>query len=74
MSIGYGMLSKQSLDILIDLVEIKLSAIIVHDKDDIREVRRLKHCKSELLMSRKIYTKNIDDALSDKKILPIAHT
>ncbi|GHT91813.1 hypothetical protein FACS1894122_04790 [Alphaproteobacteria bacterium] len=68
------MLSKQSLDILIDLVEIKLSAIIVHDKDDIREVRRLRLCKSELLMSRKIYTRNIDEEPLDKKILSIAHT
>ncbi|MDR0968477.1 MAG: hypothetical protein LBL99_02455 [Holosporaceae bacterium] len=43
------MLSKQSLDILIDLVEIKLSAIMILDKDDVREVQRLKNCKNELL-------------------------
>ena len=47
------MLSRQSLDILIDLVEIKLSAILVQDKDDMREVRKLKICKSELLSSKK---------------------
>ena len=47
------MLSRQSLDILIDLVEIKLSAILVQDKDDLREVKRLKMCKQELLSSKK---------------------
>jgi hypothetical protein len=52
------MLSRQSLDILIDLVEIKLSTIMVQDKDDIREVKRLKHCRNELIASRKMYVKN----------------
>ena len=47
------MLSRQSLDILIDLIEIKLSAIIVQDKDDLREVMRLRKCRRELLESRK---------------------
>jgi hypothetical protein len=43
------MLSRQSLDILIDLVEIKLSAIMILDKEDVREVEKLKSCKEELL-------------------------
>lgn len=43
------MLSRQTLEILLDLVEIKLSTIIVQDKDDIREVRRLKNCRNELV-------------------------
>jgi len=47
------MLSKQSIDILIDLVEIKLSAILVQDKDDLREVNKLKHCRSELMDAKK---------------------
>ena len=51
------MLSKQSLDILIDLVEIKLSTIMVQDKDDIREVRKLKHCRNELVISRRTFSK-----------------
>ncbi len=50
------MLSKQSVDILIDLVEIKLSAILVQDKDDMREVSKLKHCKSELLDCKKTFS------------------
>ncbi|MDR3179442.1 MAG: hypothetical protein LBT70_00900 [Holosporaceae bacterium] len=53
------MLSKQSLDILIDLVEIKLSAIMVIDGEDLKEVRKLKLCRNELLTSRKFYTKNL---------------
>ena len=52
------MLSKQSVDILIDLVEIKLSAILVQDKDDLREVNKLKHCKSELLDFKKSLSRN----------------
>ncbi|MBO4405332.1 MAG: hypothetical protein J5821_01225 [Alphaproteobacteria bacterium] len=51
------MLSKQSLDILIDLVEIKLSAILIQDKDDLREVNKLKHCKNELLDFKKSFSK-----------------
>lgn len=51
------MLSKQSLDILIDLVEIKLSAILIQDKDDMREVNRLKHCKNELINFKKMFNK-----------------
>lgn len=51
------MLSKQSLDILIDLVEIKLSAILIQDKDDMREVNRLKHCKNELINFKKLFNK-----------------
>jgi hypothetical protein len=51
------MLSKQSLDILIDLVEIKLSVIMVQDKDDIREVKKLKICRNELIKSRKTHAK-----------------
>ncbi|MDR2158382.1 MAG: hypothetical protein LBO02_03645 [Holosporaceae bacterium] len=64
------MLSKQSLDILIDLVEIKLSAIMILDKDDIREVQKLKNCKNELLNSRRaIYVKK---SSNDRGIASIA--
>ncbi|MDR2766198.1 MAG: hypothetical protein LBB63_01910 [Holosporaceae bacterium] len=51
------MLSKQSLEILIDLVEIKLSVIMVQDKDDVREVKKLKNCRNELLKSCRTYGK-----------------
>jgi len=53
------MISKQSLDILIDLVEIKLSTIMVVDKDDIKELQRLKNCKDELLVSRRQFTEKM---------------
>lgn len=48
------MLSKQTLEILIDLVEIKLSAILVQDKEDLKEIKKLKICRSELLNSQKM--------------------
>lgn len=43
------MLSMQSLDILFDLTEIKLNTLVVQDKDDLREFKKLKECKRELL-------------------------
>lgn len=48
------MLSKQSIDILIDLVEIKLSSMIVQDKEDMREVKKLRICRSELIALSKL--------------------
>lgn len=51
------MLSRQSLEILLDLVEIKLSSMIVQDKEDIKELRKLKICKSELIACTREETK-----------------
>ena len=46
------MLSKQSLDILIDLVENKLSTMYVDDPEDMRELMRLKRCRNELVKTK----------------------
>jgi hypothetical protein len=43
------MLSRNSVDILLDLLEIKLAAFIVQDREDPRELERLRMCKRELL-------------------------
>lgn len=51
------MISKQSLNILLDLVEIKISAMVVLDKDDLRELQKLKNCKKEILILIKDYVK-----------------
>ncbi|MDR1031844.1 MAG: hypothetical protein LBL30_01820 [Holosporales bacterium] len=40
--------SRQSLEILLDLVEIKLGALLVQDKEDMQELSNLKSCKREL--------------------------
>jgi hypothetical protein len=42
-------LSKQSLEILLDLVEIKLSTMQVHDREDARELVRLRNCRDEIM-------------------------
>jgi hypothetical protein len=42
-------LSKQSIENLLDLVEIKLSCIQVLDRDDAREQKHLETCRNELL-------------------------
>lgn len=41
-------LSRHSLEILIDLIEIKIGALQIQDKDDTREMNRLKRCRQEL--------------------------
>jgi hypothetical protein len=41
-------LSKQSLETLIDLVEIKISYMDVLDRDDAKELRSLERCRDEL--------------------------
>lgn len=40
--------SRSSVDVLIDLVEIKISNLIVQDKEDNKELQRLRQCKDEL--------------------------
>ena len=42
-------LSKQSIENLLDLVEIKISALQIVDRDDQRELQNLETCRSELL-------------------------
>jgi hypothetical protein len=41
-------LSKQSLETLMDLVEIKISYMDVLDRDDAKELRVLERCRDEL--------------------------
>ena len=41
-------LSKQSLEILLDLIEIKLNALQIQDRDDARELNKLRKCRQEL--------------------------
>ena len=42
-------LSKRSIENLLDLVEIKLSAMDVQDRDDARELAHLEACRRELI-------------------------
>lgn len=42
-------LSKQSIENLLDLVEIKISALQIVDRDDQRELQHLETCRAELL-------------------------
>lgn len=42
-------ISRESLEIILDLIEIKMSALQIHDKDDAREVTKLRKCRQELL-------------------------
>lgn len=41
--------SNRSIELLLDLIEIKLSTITVYDKEDTSQVRALKSCRNQLL-------------------------
>ena len=43
-------ISRQSLEILLDLIEMKVSALQIQDRDDARELNRLRKCRQELLL------------------------
>ncbi len=45
-------LSKRSIDVLVDLLENKLSCMQVYDRDDARELAILEQCRRELLALR----------------------
>jgi hypothetical protein len=45
-------LSQQSLEILLDLIEIKVSALQIQDRDDARELSKLRKCRQELIQEK----------------------
>ncbi|EKE09460.1 MAG: hypothetical protein ACD_16C00166G0007 [uncultured bacterium] len=42
-------LSRQTIEILLDLIEIKMSSLQVQDREDARELTKLRKCRQELL-------------------------
>ncbi|MBN9565530.1 MAG: hypothetical protein J0G29_05495 [Alphaproteobacteria bacterium] len=42
-------LSPQSIEILLDLIEIKMGYMHVQDRDDAKELLKLRYCRQELL-------------------------
>ena len=42
-------LSLQSIEILLDLIEIKIGYMHVQDRDDAKELLKLRYCRQELL-------------------------
>lgn len=42
-------LSPQSLEILLDLIEIKVNMLQIQDRDDTKELNKLRKCRQELL-------------------------
>lgn len=41
-------ISRESLEIILDLIEIKVNTLQIHDKDDTRELNKLRKCRQEL--------------------------
>ena len=42
-------ISQESFEIILDLIEIKVNALQIHDKDDARELNKLRKCRQEFL-------------------------
>jgi hypothetical protein len=61
-------LSRPTVETLIDLVEIKLGCIEIYDRDDARELRALEACRDELMALR------ASGALPKKAMLPVAES
>ena len=40
-------LSRQTIEILLDLIEIKMSSLQVQDREDARELTKLRKCRQE---------------------------
>ncbi len=57
-------LSRQSIEILLDLIEIKVGMLQVQDRDDARELNKLRKCRQELISD-----KNLESIKYRKKIL-----
>ena len=47
------LLSRQSVEILMDLIEIKVNALEIQDRDDARELNKLRKCRQELISEHK---------------------
>ena len=65
-------LSRQSVEILLDLIEIKVSVIQIQDRDDARELNKLRKCRQELLseknkLSPKSTKKPLDSTIFQEK-------
>jgi hypothetical protein len=57
-------LSRQSLEILLDLIEMKVNALQIQDRDDARELTRLRKCRQELLLEiNQSHSKRMDPLL-----------
>lgn len=56
-------LSRQSVEILLDLIEIKVGALQIQDRDDARELNKLRKCRQELLGSNVLESVKKEDKL-----------
>lgn len=66
-------LSRPSLEILLDLIEIKVGALEVQDRDDARELNKLRKCRQELVSElNKSLTRRTSSLLKEGKQSRIA--
>ena len=56
-------ISRESVEITLDLIEIKMSTLQIHDKDDERDLNKLRKCRQELLfLLSQLNSQSIDTA------------
>lgn len=48
-------LSKKSIELLLDLTDIRIDTFLVQDQEDVRELAKLRKCKKELENIMKIF-------------------
>lgn len=58
--------TKKSAELMLDLVEIKLSMMQVNDRDDAKELSSLRACREELLKLKHGSKKNADPDVFQK--------
>jgi chaperonin cofactor prefoldin len=63
------MVSRQSLEILLDLIEIKVSSLQIQDRDDAKELNKLRKCRQELLSeTNKVGAEATERPVNPKKL------
>lgn len=66
-------LSRQAIENLLDLVEIKIGALQVQDREDARELKSLEECRSELSAMRSAYRNARRKMQFEDNVVHLAH-
>ena len=66
-------LSRQSIENLLDLVEIKIGALQILDREDEREMRSLESCRTELLAMQEALKARRRSIRVEDNVVRLAH-
>lgn len=62
-------LSKKSIELLLDLTDIRIDTFLVQDQEDVRELAKLRKCKKELENIMKIFQEREELCQTFKTVL-----